>query len=153
MAYRLPRQTPITDCLQYLKEEGIIGRIEKRRNNFVERNKNSTLIKYGETLKHSQGRRIRVKQTHVDRSIKMKNSWKGKLHLHKPHLFFSDTTTHPEHEQAEAEEKNISTLQKHFSLKEGHTAASPIRFPEQEIREVKFNCKPEYARRTQFDPG
>ena len=36
MAYRLTRQTPLTDCLQYLKDEGIIGRIEKRRINFVE---------------------------------------------------------------------------------------------------------------------
>ena len=96
MAYRLPRQTPITDCLHYLKDEGIIGRIEKRRNNFVERNKNYTLIKYGETLKHSQGRRIRVKNIHVDRSVKRKNSWKGKLHLHKPHLFFSYTKTTPQ---------------------------------------------------------
>ena len=96
MAFRLPRQTPITDCLQYLKDEGIIGRIEKRRNNFVERNKNYTLIKYGETLKHSQGRRIRVKNIHVDRSVKRKNSWKGKLHLHKPHLFFSYTKTTPQ---------------------------------------------------------
>ena len=153
MAYRLPRQTPLTDCLQYLKEEGIIGRIEKRRNNFVERNKDSTLIKYGETLKHSQGRRIRVKNTHVDRSVRRKNSWKGNLHLHKPHLFFSDVTTRPRQDQTEDEEVNISTLQKHISLKEGHTAASPIRFPEQEIREVRFRCKPEYSRRTQFDPG
>ena len=153
MAYRLPRQTPLTDCLQYLKEEGIIGRIEKRRNNFVERNKNSTLIKYGETLKHSQGRRIRVKNIHVDRSVKWKNSWKGNLHLHKPHLFFSDIITYPRQEQTEDEEANISTLQKHNSLKEGQTAASRIRFPQQEIREVRFRCKPEYSRRTQFDPG
>ncbi len=145
MAYGLPRQTPITDCLHLLKDEGIIGRIEKRRSNFVERNKNSALIRYGETLKYSQGRRIRIKNNHTDRSVKQKKTWKGKLHLHKPHLFFSDTN--PEADDSP------TTLQRQNSFKEGFTAASPIRFPEQEIKEVRFICKPEYSRRTSFDPG
>ena len=47
----------------------MIGRIEKRGNNFVRK---KTLIRYGETLKYSQGRRIRVKNKQTDRSVKQK---------------------------------------------------------------------------------
>ena len=145
MAYGLPRQTSIIDCLHLLKDEGIIGRIEKRRSNFVDRNKNSALIRYGESLKYSQGRRIRIKNNHTDRSVKHKTTWKGKLHLHKPHLFFSDVN--PETDDSP------NSLQRHNSFKEGFIATSPTRFPDQEIKEVRFVCKPEYSRRTMFDPG
>ena len=53
-ACRLDRQTPTIDCLEYLKNGGIAGRLMKRRDNFVENNKNSTIIRHIETVKHSQ---------------------------------------------------------------------------------------------------
>jgi len=149
-AYGLPRQTPTVDCLQYLQDGGIIQRIENRRNNFVEKNKKSMLIRYGETLKYSQGRRIRTKRKHIDRSVKQKNTWKSKLHEHKPHIFFSDLNDLGDQVTTE---KNINTLQRNLSFTQGHIANSPVRFPEQEIPEVRFRCKPEYARRILFDPG
>ena len=36
VAYRLPRQIPTIDCLDYLKDGGIADRLNRRRDNFVE---------------------------------------------------------------------------------------------------------------------
>ena len=78
MEYRLPRQTPTIDCLDYLKDGGIAERLQKRRDNFIQKNKSSPLIRHGETLKYSQGRRIRIKRIHKDRSLRHKGC-KSKL--------------------------------------------------------------------------
>ncbi len=51
--YSLDRQTPTIDLIEYLKNGGIAERLEKRRNNFIENNKDSILIKHAETLKYS----------------------------------------------------------------------------------------------------
>ena len=63
-SYKLPRDTPIPDSLPYLSEGGIADRILKRRDNFLERNSNSTLLRHGESTTFSQGRRLRVRITH-----------------------------------------------------------------------------------------
>jgi len=147
--YSLDRQTPTIDLIEYLKNGGIAERLEKRRNNFIENNKDSILIKHAETLKYSEGRRIRIKTVHRDRSTR-KKGWKANLHLHKEHLFFSDLTNANTQDN---EKRNISLLQKDPAFQEGHIANSPIRFPEQEINHVRFKCRPGYERGTQFDPG
>ena len=148
-AYRLDRQTPTIDCLKYLKNEGIAGRLTKRRDNFVENNKNSTIVRHAETLKHSQGRRIRTRNVLRDRSTK-KEGWKASLKLHKKHLFFSDLGDNLE---AEEDNKTIITAQEKLACQEGHTANSPTRFPNQRINHVRFRIRPERERRTLFDPG
>ena len=147
--YGLNRQTPIIDLLEYLKSGGIAERLEKRRNNFVENNKDSILIKHAETLKYSEGRRIRTKTVHRDRSLR-KKGWKANLHLHKEHLFFSDL---PTANTQDNDKRNINILQRDPAFQEGHIANSPIRFPEQEINHVRFRCRPGHERGTQFDPG
>jgi len=111
--------------------------------------KDSILIKHAETLKYSEGRRIRTKTVHRDRFTR-KKGWKANLHLHKKHLFFSDLTNANTQDN---EKRNISLLQKDPAFQEGHIANSPIRFPEQEINHVRFKCRPGYERGTQFDPG
>ena len=150
MAYRLPRQTPTLDCLDYLKYEGIAERLQKKRDNFVNKNKSSPLIRHGETLKYTQGRRIRIKRIHKDRSLRHKG-WKTRLHEHREHQFFSDLNT--ETNQDNHEEESIAIKQRKLSLREGHTATSPIRFPNQEITHIRFRIRPEYERRALFDPG
>ena len=57
-SFQLPRDTPIPDCLPYLSEGGISDRILKRRDNFLERNSNSTLLRHGESTTFSLGRRL-----------------------------------------------------------------------------------------------
>lgn len=149
MPYRLPRQTPTIDCLDYLKDGGIAERLQKRRDNFIQRNKSSPLIRHGETLKNSQGRRIRIKRIHKDRSLRHKG-WKSKLHEHRDHTFFSDLNNEI---GQDTEEESIATKQRSLSLREGHTARSPTRFPNQEIPRIRFKVRPEYERRVLFDPG
>ena len=148
-AYRLDKQTPTVDCLKYLKNEGISGRLTKRRDNFVENNKNSTIVRHAETLKHSQGRRIRTRNVLRDRSAK-KEGWKAALKLHKKHLFFSDLGDNLE---AEEDNKTIFTAQEKLACQEGHMAKVPTRFPNQRINHVRFKIRPERERRTLFDPG
>ena len=97
MAYRLPSQTPTIGCLDYLKDGGIADRLCKRRDNFVETNKACAIIRHSETLKHSQGRRIRIKKHHKDRSVRNKG-WKTVLHEHREHIFFSDLNNDPSQE-------------------------------------------------------
>ena len=148
--YGLDRQTTTIDLIEYLKNGGIAERLEKRRNNFVENNKDSILIKHSETLKYSEGRRIRTKTVHRDRSLRRKG-WKANLHLHKEHLFFSDISNAYTQDN---DKRNISILQKDPAFKEGHIAIiRQIRFPEQEIDHVRFKCRPGHERGTQFDPG
>ena len=88
-AYQLPRDTPIPDCLPYLLEGGIGNRILRRREKFLERNSNSILLRHGESTTFSQGRRIRVRMTHRDRSVKTVG-WKSSLTIHQPNTFLSD---------------------------------------------------------------
>ena len=47
MAYRLPRQTPTIDCLDYLKDGGIAERLQTKRQ-FLGINKSSPLIRHGD---------------------------------------------------------------------------------------------------------
>ena len=152
--YGLDRQTPTIDCLEYIQNGGIAERIDKRRNNFIENNKDSVIIKHSETLKYSEGRRIRVKNTHRDRSLR-KTGWKTKLHLHKEHKFFSNNTTADKEniEKENIEKENLSIIQRNPAFQEGHRAENPIRFPEQEIPHVRFRCRPGHERGEQFDPG
>ena len=56
------------------------------RENAVESNKNSILIRHGETLKYSQGRKIRTKKIHRDTSSR-KEGWQVSLKINKKHLF------------------------------------------------------------------
>ena len=158
--YGLDRQTPTIDCLNYLQDGGIADRIERRRNNFLENNKDSILIKHSETLKYSEGRRIRVKNLHKDRSLR-KTGWKADLHRHKEHKFLSDSidikedieNEDIENEDIENRKENLSTAQRNPAFREGNKADSPIRFPEQEIPHVRFRCRPGHERGVQFDPG
>ena len=145
--FGLNRQTPTIDCLDYLQDGGISDRLFKRRDNFVENNKDSILIKHSETLKYSEGRRIRTRTTHRDRSLR-KQGWKSKLHLHREHLFLSNNGI-----EATQDTGNINTAQRNTAFQEGHTATSPVRFPNQEIQHVRFRCRPEHERGAIFDPG
>ena len=86
-SYGLDRQTPTIDCLDYLQEGGIADRLEKRRHNFMENNKESIMIKHAETLKYSEGRRIRVRNTHREKALR-KTGWKNNLHLHKEQNYY-----------------------------------------------------------------
>ena len=140
--YGLNRQTPTIDCLDYLLDGGISERLFKRRNNFVENNKDSILPKHSETLKYSEGRRIRTRIVHRDRSLQ-KQGWKSNLHLHREHNFFSNN----------GNEATQDTAQRNIAFQEGHTATSPVRFPHQEIQHVRFRCRPEYERGVIFYPG
>ena len=88
-AYQLPRDTPIPDCLPFLLEGGIADRILRRRESFLERNSNSTLLRHGESTTFSQGRRIRVRKIHRDKSAKTV-AWKSHLTIHQPNTFLSD---------------------------------------------------------------
>ena len=159
--YGLNRQTPTIDCLEYLKNGGIADRLEKRRNNFIENNKDSILIKHAETLKYSEGRRIRTKITHRDRSLR-KKGWKSNLHLHKEHPFFSNIAKINTQDMDEDNDnntsqdnakRNINIMQRDPAFQEGNIANTPIRFPEQEINRVRFRCRPGHERGSQFDPG
>jgi len=86
-----------------LQDGGIADRLEKRRHNFMENNKDSILIKHAETLIYSEWRRIRVRNTHRDRALR-KLGWKTNLHLHKEHKFFSNDFI----ENIEEEDNNIT---------------------------------------------
>ena len=148
-SYKLPRTTPVSKLLPYLELEGIANRIETRRNNFVKKNSNSTIIRHGETLTFSQGRRIRVKTTHRDRSVG-KNSWKTPLHNHKPHLFFSDLS----------ENYNISTDSASISISKSlhpenfnSLPTQPTRHTIQHIPTIKFNTVPALKRGKLFIPS
>lgn len=55
------------------------------RDNFVEKNKDSILIKHSETLKYSEGRRIRTRNIHRDRSLQ-KTRMESDLHIHREHI-------------------------------------------------------------------
>ena len=59
------------------------------RDNFAEKNKDSILIKHSETLKYSEGRRIRTRNIHRDRSLQ-KIRMESDLHIHREHIFFSN---------------------------------------------------------------
>ena len=111
-AYRLDRQTPTIDCTEYLQKGGIAERLMKRKENFVESNKNSILIRHGETLKYSQGRRIRTKKNHRDKSSR-KEGWKASLKIHKKHTFFSDLG---QDQDQETNQDNIQHLQQSLAL-------------------------------------
>ena len=144
----------------------------------MENNKDSILIKHAETLKYSEGRRIRVRNTHRDRALR-KTGWKTNLHLHREHKFFSndlkeniedidiDATKENDEEDNEnkgnsnnekrnindKKRKNLNTAQRNPAFQEGNTAKSPIRFPNQEIPRVRFRCRPGHEKGVQFDPG
>ena len=111
-AYRLDRQTPTIDCTEYLQKGGIAERLMKRKENFVESNKNSILIRHGETLKYSQGRRIRTKKNHRDKSSR-KEGWKASLKIHKKHTFFSDLG---QDQDQGTNQDNIQHLQQSLAL-------------------------------------
>ena len=177
-SYGLDRQTPTIDCLDYLQDGGIADRLEKRRHNFMENNKDSILIKHAETLKYSEGRRIRVRNTHRDRALR-KIGWKTNLHLHKEHKFFSNDfkeniqeednditkendeedndnkkeNTNNEKRNINDKKKNLNTAQRNSAFQEGNTAKFPTRFPNQEIPHVRFRCRPGHEKGVQFDPG
>ena len=89
MAHQLPRDTSVINCLPLLKEGGIAGRITSRRDNFITRNLTSTILRHGESTPYSQGRRLRVRTHHRDRSSRQ-HGWKSQLTLHQPNIFFSD---------------------------------------------------------------
>ena len=148
-SYQLPRDTPIPDCLPYLSEGGISDRILKRRDNFLERNSNSTLLRHGESTTFSQGICLRVRVNHRDRSAKT-IGWKSQLTIHQPNIFLSDKQTldpdapnalinkllHPE---------NFPPTDVPFS--------APAPTPPEVILLPKFNIKPEHHRREPFLPS
>ena len=113
--YGLDRQTPTIDLLDYLKDEGIAGRIEKRRDKFVSKNKDSMVIRHAEMLKYSKGRRMRIRTIYRDRGLR-KTGWKSTLHLHKEHIFFSND---PNSSPQEDDDKIISILQRNIAFQEG----------------------------------
>ena len=140
--YGLHRQTPTIDCLDYLKNGGIADRLAKRRDNFIESNKHSILLKHAETLKYSEGRRIRTRTNHRDRSLR-KLGWKANLHQHKEHHFFSNN---PNIDKQDPNNRNINDLQRNPAFQEGNIAKAPTRFPDQEIPPIKFRCRPGYEK-------
>ena len=150
MAHQLPRDTSVIDCLPLLKEGGIAGRITSRRDNFITRNLTSTILRHGESTPYSQGRRLRVRTHHRDRSSKQQG-WKSQLTLHQPHIFFSDINseytpnnqsqaisisrlTHPENHLHASQTLNLQPRTTTF--------ATPI-----------FTIKPEYSRMETFTPS
>ena len=147
--YGLPRQTPTIDCLDFLKDGGIADRLAKRRENFIVANKDSIIIKHAESLKNSEGRRIRTRNNYRDRHLR-KLGWKANLHKHREHHFFSNS---PNIDTQDTDNRNINAIQRNPAFQEGNTARSPTRFPDQEINHVRFRCRPGYERGEQFDPG
>ena len=147
-AFQLPRDTPIPDCLPHLKEGGISDRIVNRRDNFLERNSNSTLLRHGESTTFSQGRRLRVRTIHRDRSAKT-IGWKSKLTIHQPNTFLSDM-------QADDPIHNTSINQllhpENFPTASFNNPTSPPTSPDV-ILLPKFNIKPEHSRREPFIPS
>jgi len=88
VSYTMKKHESITKCLKFI-ENSIVTNIDKRRKNFIKRNYESEIIRHTETTKYSQGRRLRVRQTHRDRGSR-KEGWKAKLQEHKKVIFFSD---------------------------------------------------------------
>ena len=146
-SYKLPRNTSVAELSPYLELKRIANRTETRRNNFIQKNNPSVIIKHGETITYSQSRRIRVKTIHRDRSVQ-KNSWKTPLHIHKSHLFFSDMN---KNYNSNIDSKIISIFR---SLHPKNTQPTqPKRYTIQHIPTIKFNIKLAYAREELFSPS
>ena len=148
-SYQLPRETPIPDCLPYLSEGGISDRILKRRDNFLERNSNSTLLRHGESTTFSQGRHLRVRTIHRDISAKTVG-WKSQLTIHQPNTFLSDKQT------LDLDAPNAS-INQHLHPENFLPTDAPLSTPSPTPPEVillpKFNIKPEHLRREPFVPS
>ena len=95
----------------------LTGRLLRRRDNFVENNRNSLLIKHSETLKYSEWR-IRTRTVHRDRSLQ-KQGWKSNLHLHWDHFLYSNTRI-----ETTDDNGNINTTQRDIAFQEGHCKIS-----------------------------
>ena len=151
VSYQLPRTTPVVDCLQYLAKEGVAGRINSRRDNFIQKNKSSTVLRHGETLTYSQGRRICVKITHSDRSSRT-NSWKHTLRIHKPNLFLSDMDCHHNHKTHNSDTLSLSKClhpENFPTLPNTTRRITPHHLPHANAR---FTIKPAYIKRELFTP-
>ena len=93
ICFGLPRHTSNGDCLRYMGEESIVSRLEKRRLNFVANNAFSPLIRYSESLKTNEGRRLRTKRKFIGAGDPSEPPWKRRLYEHKETIFFSDITS------------------------------------------------------------
>ena len=89
IAYNLQPRAPIVDCLQYLKES-IVGRIDRRREKFLNNNYTRDIIQHTEFLKYSEGRRIAVRENFKNRNAP--SNWKAPLYRHKEFIFMSGGT-------------------------------------------------------------
>ena len=148
MAHQLPRDTSVLDCLQLLKDGGISEKITCGCDNFILRNLTSTLLRYGETTLYSQGRRLRVRTHHWDRSARH-SVWKSQLTLHQPNIFFSNINTEPDNP---SQADSISRL----THPENHNQPSQNPTPHRSQTNYatpKFNILPKYSRMEPFTPA
>ena len=88
VAYGLPRDTKILDCLNRIEDDDMIcSRIHRRRMKFIKNQHNELLITHGESLPYSEGRPFNTIRNYIP-------SGKGQdnriLHMHMPRLRFSE---------------------------------------------------------------
>ena len=150
-SYGLDRQTPTIDCLDYLQEGGIADRLEKRRHNFMENNKDSILIKHAETLKYSEEHKFfsndfKENIEEEDNDITKENDEEDNDNK-------KENTNNEKRNIDDKKRKNLNTAQRNSAFQEGNTAKFPTRFPNQEIPHVRFRCRPGHEKGVQFDPG
>jgi hypothetical protein len=86
--YRLRKETSKADMFNLLEGSSIMERINKRRENFLQKNINEQLIMYNETLPFSQGRRHRTHKLYIP--PRAPRDWRRILYVHKPRVFLSD---------------------------------------------------------------
>ena len=86
LAYNLGMRAPIAECLPFINNS-IVSVIDKHREKFVARNIGNPLIRHTESLRFSEGRKLRVRREYADKSAP--GGYMRPFYLHKEVLFFS----------------------------------------------------------------
>ena len=86
LAYNLGMRAPIAECLPFITNS-IVSVIDKRREKFIARNLGNPLIRHTESLRFSEGRKLRVWKNYTDKSAP--GGYMKQFYLHKEVFFFS----------------------------------------------------------------
>ena len=89
LAYNLGMRAPIAECLPFINNS-IVSVIDKRRDKFIARNLGNPLIRHTESLRFSEGRKLRVWKNYTDKSAP--GGYMRQFYLHKDVFFFSGSS-------------------------------------------------------------